>query len=125
MAEIRTNMSKEDIVHNMLEITCYLAEQDEGVNEVNVKVRNLNMHFEAWTEKADADRDNEPCCRCNSRQTNADIIRNMSDKELGDLLQSVSSGVENGSPFISLCVDDNETTINFSDISEWLKSEAE
>lgn len=87
MAEIRTNMSKEDIVHNMLEITCYLAEQDEGVNEVNVKVRNLNMHFEAWTEKADADRDNEPCCRCNSRQTNADIIRNMSDKELFDFVE--------------------------------------
>lgn len=63
--------------------------------------------------------------KCDSRQTNADIIRNMSDEELGDLLQSVSSGVENGSPFISLCVDDNETTINFSDISEWLKSEAE
>ena len=63
--------------------------------------------------------------KCDSRQTNADIIRNMSYEELGDLLQSVSSGVENGSPFISLCVDDNETTINFSDISEWLKSEAE
>lgn len=125
MAEIRTNMSKEDIVHNMLEIACYLSEQDEGVNEVNVKVRNLNMHFEAWSEEADADRDNEPCCRCNSRQTNADRIRNMSDEELGDLLQSVSSGVENGNPFISLCVDDNETTINFSDISEWLKSKAE
>jgi hypothetical protein len=57
MAEIRTNMSKEDIVHNMLEIACYLSEQDAGVNEVNVKVRNLNMHFEAWSEEADADRE--------------------------------------------------------------------
>jgi len=46
MAEIRTNMSKEDIVNNMLEIDCYLAEQGKGVNEVDVKVRNLNMHFE-------------------------------------------------------------------------------
>jgi hypothetical protein len=63
MAEIRTNISKEDIVHNMLEIAFYLAEQDEGVNEVNVKVRNLNMHFEAWSEEADADRDNDDFCR--------------------------------------------------------------
>lgn len=36
MAEIRTNMSKENIVNNMLEIACYLAEQDEGVNEVKI-----------------------------------------------------------------------------------------
>ena len=58
-------------------------------------------------------------------KTNADMIRNMSDEELGDLLQSVSSGAGNGSPFISLCVDDNEITMNFSDIYEWLQSEAE
>ena len=63
MAEIRTNISKEDIVHNMLEIAFYLAEQDEGVNEVNVKVRNLNMHFEGWSEVADAERDNDDFCR--------------------------------------------------------------
>lgn len=70
-------------------------------------------------------RDNEPCCRCDSRQTNADRIRNMSDYDLGDLLQSVSSGAGNGNPFISLCVDDNEITMDFSDIYEWLQSEAE
>lgn len=27
-------------------------------------------------------RDNEPCCRCDSRKTNADRLRNMSDEEL-------------------------------------------
>ena len=70
-------------------------------------------------------KDNEPCCRCDSRQTNADRIRNMSDYDLGDLLQSVSSGAGNGNPFISLCVDDNEITMDFSDIYEWLQSEAE
>lgn len=31
-------------------------------------------------------RDNEPCCRCDSKQTNADRIRNMSDEELADTL---------------------------------------
>ena len=59
------------------------------------------------------------------RMTNADKIRNMSDYDLGDLLQSVSSGAGNGNPFISLCVDDNEITMNFSDIYDWLQSEAE
>ena len=31
-------------------------------------------------------RDNEPCCRCDRRQTNADRIRNMSDEELTEFL---------------------------------------
>lgn len=31
-------------------------------------------------------RDNEPCCRCDSRKTNADRIRNMSNEELAELL---------------------------------------
>lgn len=59
-----------------------------------------------------------------TNHTNADRIRNMSDYDLGNLLQSVNSGAGNGNPFISLCVDDNEITMNFSDIYEWLRSEA-
>ena len=31
-------------------------------------------------------RDNEPCCRCDSKHTNADRIRNMSDEELAELI---------------------------------------
>ena len=31
-------------------------------------------------------RDNEPCCRCDNRKTNADKIRNMSDEELAELI---------------------------------------
>lgn len=60
-----------------------------------------------------------------TNHTNADRIRNMSDYDLGNLLQSVNSGAGNGNPFISLCVDDNEITMNSSDIYEWLRSEAE
>ena len=36
-------------------------------------------------------RDSEPCCRCDSRQTNADRIRNMSDEELAEFLCKVKS----------------------------------
>ena len=71
------------------------------------------------------ERNNKPCCRCDSKQTNADRIRNMSDYDLGDLLQSVSSGVENGNAFISFCIDDTEITMDFRDIYEWLQSETE
>lgn len=42
-------------------------------------------------------RDNEPCCRCDSRQTNADRIRNMSDEELAEFLTTVTSDTICGS----------------------------
>lgn len=34
-------------------------------------------------------RDSEPCCRCDSRQTNAGRIRNMSDEELAEFMQKM------------------------------------
>lgn len=34
-------------------------------------------------------RDNEPCCRCDSRMTNADRIRNMSDEELAEFIHKM------------------------------------
>ena len=55
MEEIRTNLSKEDVVHNMLEIALYLAQQDKDAHEIDVKVKNLNMHFEAWTDDSEND----------------------------------------------------------------------
>lgn len=42
-------------------------------------------------------RDNEPCCRCDSKHTNADRIRNMSDEELAEFLTTVTSDVICGS----------------------------
>lgn len=51
MAEIRTNLSKEDILHNMLELVGYLVEQEEGVDEIEVKVKDLNMQFKAWRDE--------------------------------------------------------------------------
>ena len=55
MDEIRTNMSNKDVVHNMLEIALYLAQQGKDVNEIDAKVKNLNMHFEAWMDKTESE----------------------------------------------------------------------
>lgn len=51
MEEIRTNLSKEDILHNMLELVGYLVEQEEEVDEIEVKVKDLNMQFKAWRDE--------------------------------------------------------------------------
>lgn len=34
-------------------------------------------------------RENEPCCRCDSKQTNADRIRNMPDEELAEFIHKM------------------------------------
>lgn len=72
-------------------------------------------------------RDNEPCCRCDSRQTNANRIRNMSDEELAELLHSISPYVEDGEPIIGIYIGENVSKLDDShrDILEQLQSEAE
>lgn len=54
------------------------------------------------------ERDNKPCCRCDSRQTNADRIRNMSDEELADWIYYHNTKFSSEKQWI-----------------EWLQSEAE
>ena len=55
MEEIRTNLSKEDILHNMLELVCYLVEQQEEVDEIEIKVKDLNMQFKAWRDEEESE----------------------------------------------------------------------
>lgn len=57
-------------------------------------------------------RDNEPCCRCDSKQTNADRIRNMSDEELAELLITFKNTFGEEYEGEASCMD-------------WLQSEAE
>lgn len=96
----------------------------EAINILSDMLSNADVHTCNCQHNSNS-RDSESCCRCDSKQTNADRIRNMSDYDLGDLLQSVSSSVENGNAFISFCIDDTEITMDFRDIYEWLQSEAE
>lgn len=57
-------------------------------------------------------RDDEPCCRCDSRQTNADRIRNMSDEELAEFLVGFKNTFGEEYEGQGSCLD-------------WLQSEAE
>lgn len=57
-------------------------------------------------------RDNEPCCRCDSRQTNSDMIRNMSDEELAEFLVGFKNTF-------------GEEYEGEASCAEWLRSEAE
>lgn len=57
-------------------------------------------------------RDDEPCCRCDSRKTNADRIRNMSDEELSEFLVGFKNTFGEEYEGQGSCLD-------------WLQSEAE
>ena len=68
-------------------------------------------------------RDDEPCCRCDSRQTNADRIRNMSDEELAEFIEQISTDsmetISFGTKEYKEIWERKETAL------EWLQSEAE
>lgn len=69
-------------------------------------------------------KENEPCCRCNSRQTNADRIRNMSDEELAEFITGLSKHCLAG---IGECdCSEYETCQNCNvEVKKWLQSEVE
>ena len=67
--------------------------------------------------------DSEPCCRCDSKHTNADRIRNMSDEELAEFIEQISTDsmetISFGTKEYKEIWERKETAL------EWLQSEAE
>lgn len=66
-------------------------------------------------------KDNEPCRRCDSKQTNADRIRNMSDEELANTLFNSCLEVMH----IGECPNVDYVGMCKKCILDWLQSEAE
>ena len=71
-------------------------------------------------------RDDEPCCRCDSRQTNAERIRNMSDEELAETIHSISCNATEISTCKEECLKcEQPDSYCVRNIMEWPQSEAE
>lgn len=68
----------------------------EAINILSDMLSNVDSHTCNCQHNSNS-RDNEPCCRCDSKQTNADRIRNMSDEELAEFLTTVTSDAICGS----------------------------
>lgn len=66
-------------------------------------------------------RDNEPCCKCDSKQTNADRIRNMSDEELAEWISTKDTCGQCAYELECVCMKVPCT----NGILKWLQSEAE
>ena len=90
----------------------YFADMLTAFTEV-ASIQNYETNHTCNCQHNSNSRENEPCCRCDSRHTNADRIRNMSDEELAEFLSVHDLGLKgNDLPMLT-------------DWLEWLRSEAE
>ena len=74
-------------------------------------------------------KDNELYCKCDSRQTNADRIRNMSDEELAEWLTNMCNFKKDEEPYKSIynleTEKEEEIHDSYGDLLNWLQSEVE
>ena len=95
----------------------------EAINILSDMISNTDVHTCNCQHNSNS-RDDEPCCRCDSRQTNADRIRNMSDEELTEFITGLSKHCLAG---IGKCdCSAYKTCDNCNvEVKKWLQSEAE
>lgn len=89
----------------------YFSDMLTAFTEV-ASIQNYETNHTCNCQHNSNSRDDEPCCRCNSRKTNADKIRNMPDEELSEFLVG----------FKNTFGEEYEGQISCLD---WLQSEAE
>lgn len=95
----------------------YFADMLTAFAEV-ASIQNYETNHTCNCQHNSNSRDNESCCRCDSKHTNADRIRNMSDEELASwyvIKCEIMMGIKCQKPY-KTCKDC---------ILEWLQSEAE
>ena len=95
----------------------YFADILTALTEVT-SIQNYETNHTCNCKHNSNSRDNEPCCRCDSKQTNADRIRSMTDEELAGFLKEVKEDYQWANPDYPDCEDCGEWL-------NWLKSEAE
>ena len=100
----------------------YFADMLTAFTEV-ASIQNYETNHTCNCQHKSNSRYDEPCCRCDSRQTNADRIRNMSDEELDEFLAY--------NAYCEECYVKNDDSCCYPDGTckqkhlEWLQSEAE
>lgn len=68
MKTLRTDLSEQDVLNNMLELVLYLSKLEDGASDINISINNcdkrlrncdkrLHMRFEAYTENCEGVRE--------------------------------------------------------------------
>ena len=106
----------------------YFADMLTAFTEV-ASIQNYETNHTCNCQHNSNPRDNEPCCRCDNRKTNADRIRNMSDEELAEWLTNMCDIERHEEPFKSIynldTEQEEEIHDSYGDLLNWLQSEAE
>jgi uncharacterized paraquat-inducible protein A len=104
MSKLFESVNKRDFDRRISEVV-EMLEEKQLYGTISL-IKDLKYYLDLATKEKAHDcncqhkgnsRDNEPCRRCDSKQTNADRIRNMSDGELAEFLATVTSDVICGS----------------------------
>ena len=119
MSKLLESVNKRDFDRRISEVV-EMLEEKQLYGTISL-IKDLKYYLDLATkEKAHTcncqhdsnSRENEPCCRCDSKQTNADRIRNMSDEELAEFLITFKNTFGEEYEGEASCMD-------------WLQSEAE
>lgn len=119
MSKLLESVNKRDFDRRISEVV-EMLEEKQLYGTISL-IKDLKYYLDLATkEKAHTcncqhnsnSRDNEPCCRCDSRRTKADRIRNMSDEELSEFLVGFKNTFGEEYEGEASCM-------------EWLQSEAE
>lgn len=104
MSKILESVNKRDFDRRISEVV-EMLEEKQLYGTISL-IKDLKYYLDLATKEKTHDcnchhngnsRDNKHCCRFDSKQTNADRIRNMSDEELAQFLETVTSDVICGS----------------------------
>ena len=101
----------------------YFVDMLTAFTEV-ASIQNYETNYACNCQHNNNSRENEPCCRCDSRKTNADRIRNMSDEELVELITGLSKHCLAGIGECDCSAYETCTNCNV-EVRKWLQSEAE
>ena len=129
MDKFLESVSKRDFDRRISEVI-EMLEEKQLYGTISL-IKDLKHHLDlAMKEKTSCNcyhnnkpRDNEPCCRCDSRHTNADRMRNMSDEELAEWINTKNMCEQCANYYEpdSECMGEPCA----SNILRWLQSEAE
>lgn len=132
MSKLLESVNKRDFDRRISEVV-EMLEEKQLYGTISL-IKDLKHYLDLATKEKTHDcncqhnsnsRDNEPCCRCDSKHTNADRIRNMSDEELAEFLDIVGEdGISSQYADVpcDCCCEKTECSKCWKD---WLQSEAE
>lgn len=131
MSKILESVNKRDFDRRISEVF-EMLEEKQLYGTISL-IKDLKYYLDLATKEKAHDcncqrdsnsRDNEPCCGCDSKQTNADRIRNMSDEELAEFMNENTSYYYCGVRCKDRPKSPTKSSCNFRWL-EWLQSEAE